>query len=52
MQSGARIAQYAGKHLHKIIIKRPEYSNGDLEAAIKQVYLYVNQLLFYGMIFY
>lgn len=37
LSSGARIAQYAGKHLHKCIVKRPEYHSGDTTAAIKQV---------------
>ncbi|RXG71562.1 putative protein phosphatase 2C T23F11.1 [Armadillidium vulgare] len=36
---GARIAQHAGKNLHKIILQRPEYTRGDLETAIKQGYL-------------
>lgn len=35
--AGARIAQHAGKHLHKSIVNRPEYSTGQIEAAIKQV---------------
>ncbi|KAG7174776.1 protein phosphatase 2C T23F11.1-like [Homarus americanus] len=36
---GARIAQHAGKHLHKSILKRPEYKQGDIEAAMKQGFL-------------
>lgn len=33
---GATVAQYAGKHLHKFILKRPEY-NENVEKALKQV---------------
>lgn len=34
---GANVAQYAGKHLHKFITKRPEYVEGDIEEAMKKV---------------
>lgn len=34
---GANVAQYAGKHLHKFITKRPEYVVGDIEEAMKKV---------------
>lgn len=37
--TGAKIAQYAGKHLHKHIVKRPEYADGKLEKALKQAFL-------------
>ena len=33
---GATVAQYAGKHLHKFILKRPEY-NENMEKALKLV---------------
>uniref|UniRef100_A0A1B0EYM4 Uncharacterized protein n=1 Tax=Phlebotomus papatasi TaxID=29031 RepID=A0A1B0EYM4_PHLPP len=33
---GANVAQYAGKHLHKFIVKRPEYEENP-EEAMKQV---------------
>ena len=33
---GATVAQYAGKHLHKFILKRPEYKD-NIEEALKQV---------------
>lgn len=33
---GATVAQYAGKHLHKFILKRPEYKE-NIEKALKQV---------------
>lgn len=39
MFSGAKIAQYAGKHLHKHIVKRPEYAEGKIEIALKQAFL-------------
>lgn len=35
--SGANIAEYAGKHLHKFITARPEYHLGNIEEALKQV---------------
>jgi len=33
---GATVAQYAGKHLHKFVLKRPEY-NDNIEQALQQV---------------
>jgi len=30
------VAQYAGKHLHKYVLKRPEY-NDNIEQALQQV---------------
>jgi len=33
---GATVAEYAGKHLHKFIIKRPEYKD-NIETALKKV---------------
>lgn len=35
--SGAKVAEYAGKHLHKYITKRPEYKEGNIVEALKQV---------------
>ncbi|KAM8710290.1 hypothetical protein ACLKA7_016995 [Drosophila subpalustris] len=35
---GATVAQYAGKHLHKFVLKRPEY-NADIVKALKQAFL-------------
>ncbi|XP_022175018.1 probable protein phosphatase 2C T23F11.1 [Myzus persicae] len=32
---GARIAQYAGKHLHKFITKRPEYEENKISDALQ-----------------
>jgi protein phosphatase 2C family protein 2/3 len=34
---GARIAQYAGKHLHKFITKRPEYEENKISEALQLV---------------
>ncbi|KAH8302201.1 hypothetical protein KR044_003946 [Drosophila immigrans] len=36
---GATVAQYAGKHLHKFVIKRPEYNASDIAKALKQAFL-------------
>ncbi|KAH8408783.1 hypothetical protein KR215_012227, partial [Drosophila sulfurigaster] len=36
---GATVAQYAGKHLHKFVIKRPEYNTNDIAKALKQAFL-------------
>lgn len=33
---GATVAQYAGKHLHKFVLKRPEYKD-NVEKALQQV---------------
>jgi hypothetical protein len=35
--TGAKVAQYAGKHLHKYIVKRLEYKEGRIEDALRQV---------------
>jgi hypothetical protein len=35
--TGAKVAQYAGKHLHKYIVKRAEYKEGRIEDALRQV---------------
>ncbi|GLG96107.1 hypothetical protein R5R35_007275 [Gryllus longicercus] len=39
---GAKVAQYAGKHLHKYIVKRPEYKEGNIEEALRQGFLDVD----------
>lgn len=41
---GANVAQYAGKHLHKFIVKRPEYNN-DVESALKQAFLDIDHTM-------
>ncbi|XP_047998538.1 probable protein phosphatase 2C T23F11.1 [Leguminivora glycinivorella] len=42
---GANIAEYAGKHLHKFIIARPEYHLGNIEEAMKQGFLDMDQAM-------
>lgn len=34
---GAKVAEYAGKHLHKYIIKQSEYKVGNMVDAMQQV---------------
>lgn len=51
---GATVAQYAGKHLHKFIIKRPEYEE-DIQSALKQVqkfYLFLFHSCLYLLLFF
>ncbi|XP_059093408.1 probable protein phosphatase 2C T23F11.1 [Tigriopus californicus] len=36
---GGKIAAYVSKHLHKIILKQPEYQKGDIETAIAKGFL-------------
>uniref|UniRef100_A0A0K8TN81 protein-serine/threonine phosphatase n=1 Tax=Tabanus bromius TaxID=304241 RepID=A0A0K8TN81_TABBR len=43
---GATVAQYAGKHLHKFIVKRPEYPN-DIELAMKKAFLDIDDAMLY-----
>jgi protein phosphatase 2C family protein 2/3 len=33
------VARYAAIHLHRYIVKRPEYKNGDVTAAIREGFL-------------
>lgn len=44
---GATVAQYAGKHLHKFIIKRPEYEE-DIQSALKQAFLDIDSEMLYN----
>lgn len=44
---GATVAQYAGKHLHKFIIKRPEYEK-DIQSALKQAFLDIDSDMLYN----
>lgn len=39
---GAKVAQYAGKNLHKYIVKRPEYKENHIEEALRQGFLDVD----------
>lgn len=36
---GPKVAQHAGHHLHKSVIQRPEYKQGDITTALKQGFL-------------
>ena len=36
---GAKVARYAAIHLHRYIVKRPEYKKGDMTAAIREGFL-------------
>ena len=36
---GSKIAEYAGKHLHKYVTKRPEYKLGNVEEALRRGFL-------------
>ncbi|XP_074039266.1 probable protein phosphatase 2C T23F11.1 isoform X2 [Leptinotarsa decemlineata] len=36
---GSKVAEYAGKHLHKYIINRKEYKDGDIPQAMKKAFL-------------
>lgn len=38
---GANIGKYASKHLHKFVVKQPEYQT-DISDALKKVGLYVH----------
>ncbi|KNC32347.1 hypothetical protein FF38_11119, partial [Lucilia cuprina] len=44
---GATVAQYAGKHLHKFILKRPEYKE-NMEEALKQAFLDIDYEMLYN----
>lgn len=40
---GAKVASYAGEHLHKIIVSQPEYKQGNYVEAIKKAFLQLDQ---------
>lgn len=42
---GAKIAQYAGMHLHKHIVKTAEYAEGRIEEALRQAFLRIDQAM-------
>ncbi|XP_061401933.1 probable protein phosphatase 2C T23F11.1, partial [Musca vetustissima] len=44
---GATVAQYAGKHLHKFVLKRPEYKD-NVEKALKQAFLDIDYEMLYN----
>lgn len=43
--AGAKIAQYAGKHLHKFVVKQPKYAEGKYEKALKQAFLDIDMAM-------
>lgn len=42
---GAKISDYAGKHLHKYITKRNEYKEGNIIDAMKQAFLEMDEVM-------
>ncbi|KAJ8968317.1 hypothetical protein NQ317_007567 [Molorchus minor] len=44
---GAKIAEYAGKHLHKYIIKQSEYSTGNIPEAMRKGFLELDETMLY-----
>lgn len=42
---GAKIAQYAGRHLHKHVVKTAEYTEGRIEEALRQAFLKIDQTM-------
>ncbi|KAJ8950980.1 hypothetical protein NQ318_006364 [Aromia moschata] len=42
---GAKIAEYAGKHLHKHIIKQTEYAEGNIGEAMRKGYLELDDIM-------
>lgn len=42
---GAKIADFAGKNLHKFITKRNEYKDGNMVEAMKQAYLEIDDVM-------
>lgn len=52
---GARIAQYAGMHLHKFVTKRPEYKENKISDALQLVILRctsITKFYFYFQVFF
>nr|CAH7742561.1 unnamed protein product [Callosobruchus chinensis] len=44
---GAKIADYAGRHLHKYITNRPEYKEGNIPEAMRQGFLELDNHMLY-----
>lgn len=42
---GSKIAEYAGKHLHKFITKQEQYQEGNIEEAMKQAFLEIDSVM-------
>lgn len=48
--SGAKVAQYASKHLHEYITRRPEYKAGNIVEAMQQGFLELDRTMQYDTI--
>lgn len=42
---GAQVADYAGKHLHKYIVNRPEFKEGNIPEALRQAFLEIDKVM-------
>lgn len=42
---GAKIAEYAGKHLHKYVIKQHEYKEGNIKEAVRKGFLEIDEFM-------
>lgn len=42
---GSKIAEYAGRHLHKYVTKRPEYREGNIEEALRKAFLEIDTVM-------
>lgn len=42
---GAKVAEYAGKHLHKYVTKQSKYLEGNIVEALKQAYLEIDSVM-------
>lgn len=42
---GAKVAEYAGRHLHKYVTARDEYKEGDVAEALRQAFLEIDEAM-------
>merc|ERR1740128_1301034 len=42
---GEKVAQYASKHLHKVVLRRPEYEKGRVPEALQQACLEIDRMM-------
>ncbi|XP_043245517.1 probable protein phosphatase 2C T23F11.1 [Amphibalanus amphitrite] len=42
---GEKVAQYASRHLHKVVVRRPEYEKGRVSEALKQACLEIDRMM-------
>lgn len=42
---GAKVAEYAGRHLHKYVTAREEYKDGDVAEALRQAFLEIDEAM-------